>query len=63
MVSLTSNFGYLNEQHHHSYDFADMPLVYESFLGMHGINETGLQLQWVAPTDTYLMLGAEDSSR
>jgi hypothetical protein len=26
---------------------------------MHGINETGLQLQWVAPTDTYLMIGAE----
>jgi len=54
-----SNFGYLNEQHHHYWDFADMPLVYEAFLGMHGINETGLQLQWVAPTDTYLMVGAE----
>lgn len=54
-----SNFGYLNEQHHHFWDFADMPLVYESFLGMHGINESGLQLQWVAPTDTYLMIGAE----
>ncbi|WP_373035696.1 TonB-dependent receptor [Sulfurimonas sp.] len=54
-----SNFGYLNEQHHHSWDFADMPLVYEAFLGMHGINESGLQLQWIAPTDTYLMIGAE----
>ena len=54
-----SNLGYLNEQHHHSYDFADMPLVYEAFLGMHGLNETGMQIQWVAPTDTYLMLGAE----
>ena len=54
-----SNFGYLNEQHHHSWSFNDMALVYESFLGMHGINETGLQLQWTAPTDTYLMLGAE----
>ena len=54
-----SNFGYLNEQHHHSWDFNDMPLVYEAFLGMHGINEKGLQLQWMAPTDTYLMLGAE----
>ena len=54
-----SNFGYLNEQHHHSWSFNDMALVYEAFLGMHGINETGLQLQWTAPTDTYLMLGAE----
>ncbi|MDD2789724.1 MAG: hypothetical protein PHU40_03545 [Sulfurimonas sp.] len=54
-----SNFGYLNEQHHHAWDFADMPLVYEAFLGMHGINETGLQIQWTAPTSTYLMFGAE----
>ncbi len=54
-----SNFGYLNEQHHHAWDFADMPLVYEAFLGMHGINEKGAQLQWVAPTKTYLMAGIE----
>ncbi len=54
-----SNFGYLNEQHHHAWSFSDMPLVYESFLGMHGLNETGLQLQWVAPTSTYIMLGGE----
>jgi len=54
-----SNFGYQNEQHHHYWDFNDMPLVYESFLGMHGINEVGVQAQWTAPTDTYLMLGAE----
>lgn len=54
-----SNFGYLNEQHHHYWDFNDMPLVYESFLGMHGINEKGVQFQWTAPTSTYLMLGVE----
>jgi len=54
-----SNFGYLNEQHHHYWSFADMPLVYESFLGMHGINENGIQFQWTAPTSTYLMIGAE----
>ena len=54
-----SNFGYLNEQHHHYWSFADMPIVYESFLGMHGINENGLQFQWTAPTSTYLMFGAE----
>lgn len=54
-----SNFGYLNETHHHAWSFADMPLVYEAFLGMHGINEKGLQLQWVAPTSTYLMIGVE----
>lgn len=54
-----SNFGYLNEQHHHAWDFADMPLVYEAFLGMHGINEIGAQIQWTAPTPFYLMAGVE----
>lgn len=54
-----SNFGYLNQQHHHVWDFADMPLVYESFLGMHAINEIGAQLQWTAPTPFYLMAGVE----
>ncbi|MDD2906621.1 MAG: hypothetical protein PHH41_03280 [Sulfurimonas sp.] len=54
-----SNFGYLNEQHHHAWDFADMPLVYEAFLGMHGLNEVGAQIQWTAPTPFYLMAGVE----
>lgn len=56
---LLSNFGYLNKQHHHYWDFGDMPLVYESFLGTHGINELGVQLQWTAPTPFYLMAGFE----
>ena len=56
---ILSNFGYLNAQHHHYWDFGDMPLVYESFLGMHGINELGAQLQWTAPTPFYLMAGIE----
>ena len=56
---LLSNFGYLNAQHHHYWDFGDMPLVYEAFLGMHGINELGAQIQWTAPTPFYLMAGFE----
>ncbi len=56
---LLSNFGYVNAQHHHYWDFGDMPLVYESFLGTHGINELGAQLQWTAPTPFYLMAGFE----
>jgi len=54
-----SSFGYLNEHHHHIWDFNDMPLVYEAFLSSHGINEIGFQVQWVAPTSNYLMFGAE----
>ncbi|QOY54728.1 hypothetical protein HUE87_00310 [Candidatus Sulfurimonas marisnigri] len=56
---LLSNFGYQNAQHHHYWDFGDMPLVFESFLGTHGINELGAQLQWTAPTPFYLMAGLE----
>jgi hypothetical protein len=56
---MLSNFGRINMQHHHYWDFGDMPLVYQAFLGDHGINEKGVQLQWVAPTDTYLMVGVE----
>lgn len=36
-----------------------MPLVYEAFLGNHGIQEIGAQLQWIAPTSHYLMFGIE----
>lgn len=54
-----SDFGYLNSTHHHEWSFSDMPLVYEAFLGNHGIDEIGVQLQWVAPTSNYLMAGFE----
>ncbi len=54
-----SNFGYLNEQHHHYWHFADMPLVYEAFLGNHAINEKGLQLQYTFDLPYYLMVGYE----
>lgn len=54
-----SDFGRQNNQHHHAWQFSDMPLVYEAFLGNHGIQEIGAQLQWIAPTDNYLMFGIE----
>lgn len=54
-----SEFGRLNNQHHHAWSFSDMPLVYEAFLGNHGINEIGGQLQWIAPLPHYLMIGIE----
>lgn len=54
-----SDFGRQNNQHHHAWQFSDMPLVYEAFLGNHGIQEIGAQLQWIAPTPNYLMFGIE----
>jgi hypothetical protein len=54
-----SDFGYLNSKHQHVWDFADAPLVYNAFLGGEGLNSPGLQLQWLAPTPWYMMLGVE----
>jgi hypothetical protein len=53
-----SGIGYLNEQHAHAWDFADAPLPYKAFFG-NQLGNDGVQLKWVAPTDTFLELGAE----
>jgi hypothetical protein len=53
-----SGIGYLNEQHAHTWDFADAPLPYLAFLnGQYG--DDGVQLRWLAPTNMFLELGAE----
>ena len=54
-----SAFGYLNDKHHHAYNFADMPFIYSALVGGHALNEKGIQLQYVFPTDLYLMAGVE----
>lgn len=56
---LLSEFGRINQQHEHFWDFAQAPLVSEAFFGAEGLNEIGAQLQWVAPTKLYLMVGTE----
>jgi hypothetical protein len=53
-----SGLGYLNEQHAHAWDFADQPLVYAS-LWNNQLSEDGVQLKWLAPTDTFIELGGE----
>jgi len=54
-----SDFGYLNNKHHHNYNFYEMPLVYSAILGDHGLTEQGFQLQYVVPADQYIMVGLE----
>jgi hypothetical protein len=54
-----SDIGYINKQHPHSWDFADRPLVNELLFGDHGLQETGVQLTWLAPTTQYLRVGVE----
>lgn len=53
-----SGIGYLNEQHAHTWDFVDNPLAYQAFLGTQ-FGDDGVQVRWIAPTDTFIELGAE----
>ena len=53
-----SGLGYLNEQHAHAWDFADAPLMYQALFGGR-LAQDGVQLKWLAPTDTFLELGLE----
>lgn len=53
-----SAIGYLNQQHGHAWDFTDAPLVYRALFGDQLVDD-GLQLSWLAPTDTYLRFGIE----
>ncbi|SIO10782.1 Phosphate-selective porin O and P [Sulfurivirga caldicuralii] len=53
-----SGIGYLNSQHSHVWDFVDEPLVYRAFFAGQYADD-GVQLTWLAPTDTYLLIGGE----
>jgi hypothetical protein len=53
-----SGIGYLNEQHSHTWDFADQALPYRVFLN-NQYNDDGVQLRWLAPTRQFLELGSE----
>ncbi len=53
-----SGLGYLNEQHAHTWDFVDQPLVYSVLWGDQ-LNEDGVQLKWLAPTDMFVEVGGE----
>ncbi|OGS90222.1 MAG: hypothetical protein A2Z95_02280 [Gallionellales bacterium GWA2_60_18] len=53
-----SGLGYVNEQHAHAWDFVDQPLVYAA-LWENQLGEDGVQLKWLAPSDTFIELGAE----
>jgi hypothetical protein len=53
-----SGIGYLNEQHAHTWDFVDAPLVYQAFLGGQ-MGDDGVQAKWLLPTEQFVELGAE----
>ena len=53
-----SGIGYANEQHAHSWDFADQNLMYRALFGEH-LRQDGVQLKWLAPSERWLEFGAE----
>lgn len=53
-----SDIGYLNNQHGHAWDFTDAPLMYRALFGNQLIDD-GVQVSWLAPTDTYFKIGVE----
>lgn len=56
---MKSSFGRINSKHHHSWQFDSQPIIYEALFGPDAISDAGVKLQWVAPTDTYIMTGVE----
>jgi hypothetical protein len=50
--------GYQNQIHAHAWDFTDAPLAMKAFLG-NQLNDDGIQVKSVAPTDLYFDLGME----
>jgi hypothetical protein len=53
-----SGIGYINERHAHDWNFSDAALPYRAFLNTQ-YGDDGVQLRWLAPTDTFLEFGAE----
>lgn len=56
-----SSLGYINSQHAHAWDFVDVPLAYAAIFGGQYAPD-GVQLRWLAPTETFIELGAEFGS-
>ena len=54
-----SSFGRANSQHAHTWNFQEIPLIYRVFFGDEGLNEKGVQLNWIAPLPFYLNIGME----
>jgi hypothetical protein len=56
---LLSDFGYINKQHPHQWDFVDQNPPYLNLLGDHGLQDTGVQVTWLPDLPVYTLLGFE----
>jgi hypothetical protein len=53
-----SDFGYINKQHPHDWDFVDQNLPYLNFFG-ESLIDTGVQFAWLPDLPLHPMIGAE----
>jgi hypothetical protein len=53
-----ANFGKLNQYHDHEWAFADPPLINTFFLGVDGVHNVGVELNWQPPTPIFTELSA-----
>jgi len=58
-----TEFGRLNPQHPHAWDFVDVALVNADILGSEGLRNPGARLSWLMPTPVYseFFLAVQDS--
>lgn len=54
-----SEVGYINSRHPHEWDFVDRPLVNEYLFGDHGLQEIGVQANYLPATAWFTRLGVE----
>ncbi|MDR0535009.1 MAG: hypothetical protein LBG65_01410 [Puniceicoccales bacterium] len=59
-----TEFGRVNTQHAHAWDFVDAPVVTSRLLGPDGLRNPGARLAWLAPTPFYseFFFGAQNSN-
>ena len=58
-----TEFGIINSQHVHSWDFVDQPIINTRLFGAEGMRDAGVRLSWLAPTSWYseFMVGVQNS--
>ena len=59
-----TEFGRINQQHPHAWDFVDQPLVSGRMFGGDGLRSVGARLSWLMPTAFYseLIVGVENAN-
>ena len=59
-----TEFGIVNTQHAHSWDFIDQPIINTRMFGSEGMRDAGVRLSWLAPTPWYseVLVGVQNSN-